>query len=318
VCLTLVPECGEARLTVKSPAAGASDAYLAGRRCFDRAELAALRRDRSLGSGLVETRVDDPQWQELVRLRRELAERLRASVPYEAERERQAQEHRRKRSERASCGRARREASQIATAHRCDILVTATTKRRCASLAKYRELLNELGRRLSAWRSMAGLVAVGVPEPHPEGHGWHSHLLINRWAHHAPLRAMWRAICAEAGYVSGGLHITKVRSMRRVKLYVTKYVNETMSPEYIAAAGVIPRKMGQHRYWCHNAVAPQGQRWYFASEALALAWVREVMGEPERTRAFSLADGGITGQCLWWPEGAWWPPPPTVADLAES
>jgi hypothetical protein len=230
------------------------------------------------------------------------------------------------RSDRESARRTVKKARWYAKGHRLNRLATLTFKDACRSWDRAWDCWNGLERLLLRWRS--DFVAIVFVEPHPGGelHGWHLHAIFNQYVHWRHLLSMWRAVAEAQGYGGGGVDI---RSGGRTKdgrtlpklspgsaaAYVSKYVAKTADPEYVAQVGVVGRRLGQHRYRCANGTHPVVERRTFATPELAVAWLGAQLGRGVKVRAFSIGDGVVTGWRVAWPEDAWDPPPPTLAQL---
>lgn len=112
-----------------------------------------------------------------------------------------------------------------------------------------------------------------VPEPHPEGHGWHVHGVTNRYIEYLDVWAAWGK-----GHVWVGDHKKRraVWQVRELAGYLAKYISKVVAGENLF--GCTPRGERQHRHWGPQGFEPQCVRIAFRSLRQAELWLLEHYG----------------------------------------
>lgn len=131
------------------------------------------------------------------------------------------------------------------------------------------QFTRRLRRRFPALRWLA------VLEWHPKGHGWHVHLVVNRFIPKALVSDLWGHGFVDARRITEHGDTTSINAARKAGQYVAKYLTkaaDSSAPAHVA---------GDHRY-----LRPLGMKW------------TEVESEGSFADLVKLA----------WD---WWPTPPT-------
>lgn len=159
-----------------------------------------------------------------------------------------------------------------------DLTRMFTLTLRAATTAEERPLVvrkvQAFTRRLRArWPRLRWLA---VLEWHPGGHGWHVHMVCNRWLPKAVLADLWGWGFVDARRIKVRGDSTSMAAARKAASYVAKYVSKAVgdgAPEHVA---------GDHRY-----LRPLGMTW------------TEVEAEGTFERLINVAWG-------WWPTAVSW------------
>lgn len=134
--------------------------------------------------------------------------------------------------------------------------------------------LQAFTRRLRArWPRLKWLLVI---EWHPGGHGWHAHMVVDRWLPKAVLEDLWGWGFVDARRLKVNGSSTSPEAVRKAAAYVAKYVTKPGaegSPEHVA---------GDHRY-----LRPLGMTW------------TEVEAEGDFEQLVRIA-------WEWWPGGIGW------------
>jgi hypothetical protein len=200
----------------------------------------------------------------------------------------------------ADCARrAAGEVRRYIRANRCDHLWTFTFEAPVHDYAQLAPIAERFLERLAA-AGFAGALIL-VPEPHPQGHGWHLHgALKGRFPH----RKMWDL------WGHGFVYVTGPRSgsfagwnPKRLSRYLAKYLGKTLDSEELH--GCTPRAKGAHRYFRTKGHDPAVVRRDFDTLVEATRWLERRMGKP--AVALPLATGDAFRPEGWWL--AWDDPP---------
>lgn len=95
---------------------------------------------------------------------------------------------------------------------------------------------------------------VAVPEMHPNGHGWHWHLLSRKYVDVNAVRVSWTKFLKNRGYnPTGGacfvrVHVKRLGSSRRSASYISKYVSKELGK-------YIPKGKKRYKYGI-NTILP--------------------------------------------------------------
>lgn len=114
------------------------------------------------------------------------------------------------------------------------------------------------------WPSLRWLA---VLEWHPGGHGWHVHMVVDRWVPKQLLADLWGWGFVDARRIAVRGDSTTMAATRKAAAYVAKYVSKDAAP---GAPAHVP---GDHRY-----LRPLGMTWSELEgegtfeELLAVAW----------------------------------------------
>lgn len=150
----------------------------------------------------------------------------------------------RERSEAEAVRRASTTIRRLCTEHGLRRMWTLTCSEEWAT--HDRAVVRGYVRRLAERLSKLNVVAwVAVGELHPGGHGWHVHLVIDRWLPKHVIAAAWGRGFVDARYIrsSDGDRA----GSRRAAHYVAKYVSKDAESD--------DRRMGDHRYWRAQGMA---------------------------------------------------------------
>lgn len=118
---------------------------------------------------------------------------------------------------------------------------------------------------------------LAVLEWHPGGHGWHVHLVVNRWLPKAVMQELWPHGFIDARLIRPKGERTGKAAARKAGQYVAKYLGKSQ---------------GEHEQPAHQ----RGEQRYLRAEGLD---VTEVHAEGSFLELCSVAEG-------WWPEGIGW------------
>jgi hypothetical protein len=98
-------------------------------------------------------------------------------------------------------------------------------------------------RRLSEGQS-GGTPLLAILEPHPNGHGWHAHVVTDRFIPHERMKAAWAMGIVD---VRGPKGTKGPWGTRALATYLCKYATKGLVEEELY--GCSPRPMGHHRYF---------------------------------------------------------------------
>lgn len=147
-------------------------------------------------------------------------------------------------------------------------------------------------RRLREARVRGPLVL--LPEPHPNGHGWHLHAGLRGFRPIEQMRALWGQGHV---FVTGpGRGRKRQWGPRQLAGYLSKYLTKQIGADELA--GCTPRPKGAHRYWRTEQYEPVADVRGFASLADLFRWLTWHYGVPDEVVEFR---GGDTYK----PEGYW-------------
>lgn len=199
-----------------------------------------------------------------------------------AERREEWREECRARSEEANARRAASKLRRYCRHNRLDHLVTLTYAG--DGCREWSDVVTHWRRFMQAWNKHKGQQEMAaVIEPHPGGHGFHIHIGMHGKVDIPALRKCWRR-----GY-GRGIDVTwlgKKNATRggappkRCAQYLAKYVAKGLMAEECAAAGLTPRKPGQHRYFIAEGSSPERLRFYAYSRQECFDLLRSYMGAP--------------------------------------
>lgn len=91
-------------------------------------------------------------------------------------------------------------------------------------------------------RELRGLVWVAVLEWHPSGHGWHIHVLVNRFVPKARWAELWGHGFVDVRLIKAKGNTSSRKATLKAANYAAKYIGKDR-PE-----GAPERKSGEHRY----------------------------------------------------------------------
>lgn len=190
---------------------------------------------------------------------------------------------------------------------RCDRLITLTF---AVGVYDYDEVVAEIDRFRQRWIRRLGArgAPLLVPEPHPNGHGWHVHGATYRWIDVKILRELW-----PRGFVHirRQAHNKRELGPRRLAAYLAKYMTKTYTADELA--GCSPRPAGARRYFVPRGTHPTPTELTFPTLAEAEQWIRKNYGEPDYVARFTaFEDGPIEGYWLTFPDSCLDLPPKPV------
>lgn len=107
-------------------------------------------------------------------------------------------------------------ASAVVSSFECAVFITLTTVDK-VDLAEIRKRWRIF--RHDYFRRIGKSDYIQVYEPHPRGHGWHIHVIVNRG--YLPVEII-RLFCKRAGF--GRVHIEKVVNLEGAATYLSKYL----------------------------------------------------------------------------------------------
>jgi len=99
-------------------------------------------------------------------------------------------------------------------------------------------------------RSYPRLVWLAVLEWHPGGHGWHVHMVVDRYVPKDTIRRLWGWGHVDARRITVKGDSTTLQATRKAASYVAKYVTKDQGE------GAPPHEPGDHRY-----LRPLGLTW---------------------------------------------------------
>lgn len=190
---------------------------------------------------------------------------------------------------------------------RCDRLITLTFAQ---AVRDYDEVIAEIDRFRQRWIRRLGAQGAPllVPEPHPNGHGWHIHGATNRYVPKAILAELW-----PRGFVDIRRDKQPRGTMapRKLSTYLAKYLTKELTAEQLA--GVDPRPVGARRYFVPRGTSPAETRVVVATLKEAEVWLRKFYGEPDYIAPFQAREEvRIEGYWLSFPDRCLDPPPRPV------
>ncbi len=92
-------------------------------------------------------------------------------------------------------------------------------------------------------REVPDLVWLAVLEWHPGGHGWHIHMVVDRWVPRALVERVWGHGFIDCRRISVRGDSSSRQATSKAASYIAKYVSKDPAP------GAPPHVSGNHRYY---------------------------------------------------------------------